>query len=172
VDGLAQATRWGPFLWAHAYASRLALPSVDGAPAGGGPIVLEATTEAYRRIGVVHRRRIALAPSEGLTVEDALEGRGAHALRLSWPLGPEIVPLAELGRVALPGGRVARFSIDGLAGRFRLEMGDVGLVGTPCVSEGYDRLRAASAFIAEGVQELPCRVVTHIRLENAPPAGR
>jgi uncharacterized heparinase superfamily protein len=54
-----------------------------------GPGWVEGVHDGYKRLGVMHRRRIELG-ERGLIVRDWLEGRGRHKVKVHWHLAPGV----------------------------------------------------------------------------------
>jgi hypothetical protein len=54
-----------------------------------GPGWVEGVHDGYKRLGVMHRRRIELG-ERGLIVRDWIEGRGRHKVKVHWHLAPGV----------------------------------------------------------------------------------
>ncbi len=161
VEGRNQAERLGPFLWGRRYRARLVQPETPADPAAAGE------HDGYRNLGVLHRRRVVLEGPDAVRVEDELQGSAPRAVRLTWPFAPGEAALEGAAARWRGNGVEARLEVEGLPGAPRLEHGDPGAPGTPCVSPAYDRLEPAPAWIWEGTLDLPARWVTRIRLRRA-----
>jgi len=48
-----------------------------------------AAHDGYRRLGVIHRRRVELAGDQTITITDRIEGTGSHRLEGGWLLAPD-----------------------------------------------------------------------------------
>lgn len=86
VDGEDQSAIGGPFLWTdHANAR------VRGVDLESG--IVDAEHDGYRRLSgqIMHRRWLIAPPDErSQLVVDLLTGEGAHEVRTTWPLHPDL----------------------------------------------------------------------------------
>ena len=105
VDGEEQNDVGDPFVLRADHAD----VTVDGWSASPESVRLEATSRAYGRLGVTHRRRFALdGPRGELVLEDRVDGAGRHAL--AWSLH-----FASGVELRLEGERAVRGLADGRA---------------------------------------------------------
>jgi uncharacterized heparinase superfamily protein len=140
VDGADSTEVWGAFR-----AARRARVTGLAARTDGGPVVIEAGHDGYRRLPgrPVHHRRWSLTET-GLRVDDQVTGAGSHTVTVRWHLAPG----AEL-RLA-DGSATVRTA----AGEF-----GVAVTGQPAVSLAAERAAVATGFgrtVAAPV--LTCRI--------------
>jgi hypothetical protein len=82
IDGLDQSEMLGPFQWGRRAASRLHEASL-----ADGKVVLQASHDGYRRIGVTHTRRIE-HDARGWLVIDSISGVGIHQIDAYFQIAP------------------------------------------------------------------------------------
>lgn len=151
-----QAERRGPFLWARHYRGSLQSETPHGA---------EASHTGWAGRDVAHQRRVDLE-EDTLIVLDRLTGKGRHRVRITWPLDGDTLESRGSGvALTLPRGRVT-LEVEG-PGEGRIERGDPGQPGTPCISDGYDRMRPGVAWIWEAEVTLPATWTTRVRCRPA-----
>ena len=82
VAGRDQSGILGPFQWGHRAEARLLTPGE-----AGGRVSVAGEHDGFRRLGVLHRRRVAV--EKGLwVIEDELAGSGRMLVELFWHLAP------------------------------------------------------------------------------------
>ncbi len=162
VDGVDQSTMLGPFLWGQRARARCLEWDT------GGPVVrVCGEHDGYRRLArpVGHRRRVSLAPGEGVVVvEDELSGTGRHAVALRWHLGEACRLLSLEGRrcrVAFPGGLLEidvddRLAVESLSSREDPPAG--------WVSRGYHRRTPGVTLVARGEAIADVTLTTRLRI--------
>jgi hypothetical protein len=87
VDGLDQSQQEAAFLWSKPFQSKLHKSVVKE----DGTIVLLASHDGYRRIGVIHWRSVIKIPTGMIWIWDYLEGDGVHELELNWHIDGQVV---------------------------------------------------------------------------------
>jgi hypothetical protein len=158
VDGLGQATPWGPFGWRSRPAARLRRWF-----SAGTIEIAEAEHAAYARLSdpVTHRRRVLWVKPRYWVVIDDLLGAGEHAITLRFQFAPmevEVMPgLWARARGARGGLLLRPFAAVGLKAEVR--------TGEPepiegWVSHDYGQHRPAPLLVYSVVTRLPLRVAT------------
>jgi uncharacterized heparinase superfamily protein len=86
VDGESQSVPGGPFLWTRHARVHVASVDVDRG-------IVDAEHDGYQRLAapVRHRRWLYAPPGDPtILVIDEVSGEGAHEMRTSWPLHPDV----------------------------------------------------------------------------------
>ena len=143
VDGEEQNDIGDPFVLRADHAD----VTVEAWSATADGAVLEATSRAYGRLGVTHRRRFSLDGRGGeLVLEDRVEGAGRHALAWALHFAPGV-------RLRLEGERAAR----GLAGGRAFTVAIEDDAAAPLVLEVVDDLVSRAFMAASAARTLRVR---------------
>jgi hypothetical protein len=149
VDGRDHAQPHRAFRWQTSFdaAAEIVIDTADA-------VLMTGSHDAYRQLGISHRRHVLWRRSHGWVVVDHLEGVGHHLVELRWHLPASALPTSSGARLRC-GDEWVEVAVD-VEGMTSL------LQDAAWTSPRYGERVASTVCLAAGRRRLPCAIVTVI----------